>query len=373
MLLRRWPSAFLSSGQTGAATDPGSPSPRPPALDVSALSAYSTAIDAYLRREAGSYRRPPVINQPHSPSPNHHQLHRQQTHLTTSEPAHSLRQASVTPSNSPRWQCSARTPSSTGPTTPSPTHQPKTTLMASENTGSTHTDLLVPRYTDNGGSTLAIAGKDFAIMAGDTRLTAGYSINTRYSPKVFKIGGSNSSQDDANILLSVVGFAADGEALKERLDAIVKMYRYRHNKPMSVSACAKRLSTIMYQRRFFPYYVYAILGGLDENGEGAVYSYDPVGSYEREQCRAGGAASSLIMPFLDNQVNFKNQHIPGSGIGHALQERPREPLPREEVEILVKDAFDSAVERHIEVGDGLQLMIITSNGIEEKILPLKKD
>ena len=32
--------------------------------------------------------------------------------------------------------------------------------------------------------------------------------------------------------------------------------------------------------------------------------YDPVGSYEREQCRAG-AAASLIMPFLDNQVNFK--------------------------------------------------------------------
>ncbi|XXG94815.1 hypothetical protein Hte_001073 [Hypoxylon texense] len=228
-------------------------------------------------------------------------------------------------------------------------------------------------YTDNGGSTLAIAGADFAIMAGDTRLTSGYSINTRFSPKVFKIGGSTSSQDDANILLSVVGFAADGEALKERLDAICKMYRYRHGKPMSVNACAKRLSTIMYQKRFFPYYVYAILGGLDEEGKGAVYSYDPVGSYEREQCRAGGAAGSLIMPFLDNQVNFKNQYIPGSGTGHDLQERERLPLPRNEVEILVKDAFDSAVERHIEVGDALQMMVITKDGIEERILPLKKD
>ncbi|KAJ8118713.1 hypothetical protein ONZ43_g3933 [Nemania bipapillata] len=112
-------------------------------------------------------------------------------------------------------------------------------------------------YTDNGGSTLAIAGADFAIIAGDTRLTAGYSINTRYAPKVFKIGGSTSSQDDANIILSVVGFAADGEALKERLDAVCKMYRYRHGKPMSVSACAKRLSTILYQKRFFPYYLRA--------------------------------------------------------------------------------------------------------------------
>lgn len=190
---------------------------------------------------------------------------------------------------------------------------------------------------------------------------------------MFKIGGSTSSQDDANILLSVVGFAADGEALKERLDAVCKMYRYRHGKPMSVSACAKRLSTILYQKRFFPYYVHAILGGLDEDGTGAVYSYDPVGSYEREQCRAGGAAASLIMPFLDNQVNFKNQYIPGSGVGHELQERERLPLPRNEVEVLVKDAFDSAVERHIEVGDGLQMMIITKDGIEERLLPLKRD
>ena len=37
-------------------------------------------------------------------------------------------------------------------------------------------------------------------------------------------------------------------------------------------------------------------------GSGAVYSFDPVGSYERETCRAAGAASSLVQPFLDNQV-----------------------------------------------------------------------
>ncbi|KEZ43163.1 Proteasome subunit beta type-6 [Scedosporium apiospermum] len=228
-------------------------------------------------------------------------------------------------------------------------------------------------YSDNGGSTLAIAGDDFVIVAGDTRHTSGYSINTRWAPKVFKIGGTTASQDDATIVLSVVGFAADGEALKDRLDAICKMYRYRHGKAISVKACAQRLATILYQKRFFPYYAHAILGGIDEDGTGAVYSYDPVGSYEREQCRAGGAAGSLIMPFLDNQVNFKNQFIPGSGEGHALKERERVALSRSKVENLVKDAFDGAVERHIEVGDALQMMVITKEGIEEIVVPLKKD
>lgn len=204
-------------------------------------------------------------------------------------------------------------------------------------------------------------------MAGDTRSTSGYNINSRYVPKLFRIG------DDERIVLSVVGFAADGDALKERLDAIVKMYKYQHGKPMSVTACAQRLSTMLYQKRFFPYYVHAILGGLDEDGKGALYSYDPVGSYEREQCKAAGAAASLIMPFLDNQVNYKNQYVPGSGEGHSLDQRPVESLPKDTVVGLVKDAFTSATERHIEVGDGLQMLIITKDGIEETFTPLKRD
>jgi len=228
-------------------------------------------------------------------------------------------------------------------------------------------------YADNGGTTLGIAGEDFAIIAGDTRHTSGYSINTRYAPKVFRIGGNEDNEEGAKIILSVVGFAADGSALKERLDSIVKMYRYQHGKDMTVKACAQRLATILYQKRFFPYYTHAILGGLDEEGKGAIYSYDPVGSYEREQCRAGGAASSLIMPFLDNQVNFKNQYIPGSGEGHALEPKKAVLLPRKDVEELVKDAFSSAVERHIEVGDGLQMLVITKDGIEEMYQPLKRD
>jgi len=222
-------------------------------------------------------------------------------------------------------------------------------------------------YTDNGGSTLGISGRDFTILAGDTRSTSGYNINTRYEPKLFRIGS-----DENRIVLSVVGFAADGHALKERLDTIVKMYRYQHGKPMSVSACAQRLSHLLYGKRFFPYYVHAILGGLDDEGKGALYSYDPVGSYEREQCRAGGAAASLIMPFLDNQVNYKNQYVPGS-TGHDMEQRQPELLERNVVEELVRDAFTSAVERHIEVGDGLQIMVITKDGIEERFVDLKKD
>lgn len=176
------------------------------------------------------------------------------------------------------------------------------------------------------------------------------------------------------MILGLVGYAADGCALRDRLNNIVRMYKYQHGRAISIAACAQRLATILYSKRFFPYYVHAILGGLDESGVGALYTYDPVGSYEREQCRAAGAAASLLMPFLDNQVNFKNQfHVPNKEDAE-FQPRLAPPLDQRAGEQLVEDAFTSATERHIEVGDVMQILVLNRAGVvEEKYRPLKKD
>ena len=104
-------------------------------------------------------------------------------------------------------------------------------------------------------------------------------------------------------------------------------YQHEHNKPMSCQATAAMISTMLYYRRFFPFYCYNIVGGLDEEGvcilitkalrkhrfqvtrllffpgKGAIYSYDPVGSYQREFFKAAGSASALLQPLLDNQVS----------------------------------------------------------------------
>lgn len=218
-------------------------------------------------------------------------------------------------------------------------------------------------YTDNGGTILGIAGEDFAVLAGDTRHTTDYSINSRHESKVFDCGD--------NIVMSANGFAADGEALVKRFKNSVKWYHFDHNdKRLSLSSAARNIQHLLYGKRFFPYYVHTIIAGLDEEGKGAVYSFDPVGSYEREQCRAGGAAASLIMPFLDNQVNFKNQFEPGT---NGKVRRPQTYLSIEEVIKLVRDAFTSATERHIQVGDGLEILIVTKDGVRKEFYELKRD
>jgi len=202
-------------------------------------------------------------------------------------------------------------------------------------------------YAENGGTILAIAGADFTVIAGDTRQSEGYSIQTRYAPKVFRL------TDRA--VLAVNGFAADGNMFVKKVKQRLEWYRHAHAKDMPLRAIARLIQTMLYARRFFPYYVYNILGGIEEDGTGAVYSFDPVGSYEREACRAAGAAQSLVQPFLDNQIYFKNQ-TPAQGSPHPAH------LPLPDVLSIVIDSFTSATERHIEVGDGLEMYIVLAKG-----------
>ncbi|XP_070952247.1 proteasome subunit beta type-1 isoform X2 [Macaca nemestrina] len=113
-------------------------------------------------------------------------------------------------------------------------------------------------YAFNGGTVLAIAGEDFAIVASDTRLSEGFSIHTRDSPKCYKLTDKT--------VIGCSGFHGDCLTLTKIIEARLKMYKHSNNKAMTTGAIAAMLSTILYSRRFFPYYVYNIIGGLDEEG-----------------------------------------------------------------------------------------------------------
>jgi 20S proteasome subunit beta 6 len=46
----------------------------------------------------------------------------------------------------------------------------------------------------------------------------------------------------------------------------MQWYQYQHAKNMSTPALAQMLSTVLYGKRFFPYFVWNTLGGLDQDG-----------------------------------------------------------------------------------------------------------
>ena len=217
-------------------------------------------------------------------------------------------------------------------------------------------------------------GDDFAIVASDTRLTdGGYGILSRTQPKLFNLTG--------NICLGATGCWADVLTLTRLMGVRIKMFKYTHNNTIQTKECAQMLSTMLYAKRFFPYSVTNILvspesksvkknrqfffvlkAGLNSEGKGVIYGYDPVGCIEELVHVAGGAGVTLMQSLLDNQVDKKNQ---------ANVER--RPLTLEEAEKLIYDCFISAAEREIHVGDGVCMRIVTKNGIEEKFMALRRD
>jgi 20S proteasome subunit beta 6 len=60
---------------------------------------------------------------------------------------------------------------------------------------------------------------------------------------------------------------ADSVTLAKRIEQRMELYFAKHDTIMSSSATAQMLSTMLYGKRFFPYYVWNTLGGLDENGK----------------------------------------------------------------------------------------------------------
>jgi 20S proteasome subunit beta 6 len=184
-------------------------------------------------------------------------------------------------------------------------------------------------------------------------MSTGYEIISRTQSKLFELTDQT--------VLCAVGCNSDIITLRRMLDARLTQYQHSEGKPMSSHAAAQLLSVTLYYRRFFPYYAFNLVGGIDSEGKGAVYGYDAVGSYKRDDYGAMGSGQNFVIPILDNLF------------GHKNRQDEKKPIPAEEAVRMIKDIYIIAAERDIHTGDNVEIKVIRKDGITTEIFPLKKD
>ncbi|MEM1508955.1 MAG: archaeal proteasome endopeptidase complex subunit beta [Thermofilaceae archaeon] len=193
-----------------------------------------------------------------------------------------------------------------------------------------------------GATALGIKAKDGVVLAADKRVTYGYTLMSKAGKKVFKV------LDRAGI--ASAGFVADMQTLARMLEAEMRLYELESSLKPKVYNLAKLLSLILYNSsRVAPYIVEMIIGGIDEDGT-HVYVLDPLGAAIEDEYAAVGTGAQLAISVIESE--YKKE------------------INVKEARSLALKSIKVAFSRDAMSGDGIDLLVITNNGISEEFIPV---
>lgn len=193
-----------------------------------------------------------------------------------------------------------------------------------------------------GATAVGLVCKDGVVLASEKRVSWGGMILSRAGKKIFKV--------TPNIGLACAGLVSDMQALAREAEAFAKLYSLENNRPISVRAMAKLISNLLFQHRLIPLLMETLVGGVDEEGP-VVYALDPLGSVIPDKFVAAGSGAPIAMGLLEASY--------------------REDMTLEEGADLALQAIRSAAARDVISGDGVDILLIKADGIEERTHPLK--
>ncbi|KAI9581339.1 hypothetical protein GQX74_012664 [Glossina fuscipes] len=189
----------------------------------------------------------------------------------------------------------------------------------------------------NGGAIVALACNEFAIIAGDACLGSANIKHAVNKNKLFQLSD--------NCILGSTGCWSDILAFTSLVEKEKAMYGQDNSNTLSINDVTKMLSTLMYSERPIPYNITSILAGLDDQGEGVVYSYKHEICCRKLIYKAAGASCANIQQMLDNRIGLTSLQL----------EMPWEISEERAIEI-ISDAFMSVSDRDMLIGDTRFLM-----------------
>jgi proteasome beta subunit len=159
-----------------------------------------------------------------------------------------------------------------------------------------------------GTTTIGLQLKDGVVLATERRATAGTMIANKQTQKLFKI--------DQNIGITIAGLVGDAQVLARYLKAEVSLYRLRRNGPVSTEAAATLLANILSGNRYYPYYAWLLLGGIDAKGA-HIFSVDPAGGLMEDRYCSVGSGSTFAYGVLEE--GYSRDLSASDGVDLALR------------------------------------------------------
>jgi proteasome beta subunit len=183
-----------------------------------------------------------------------------------------------------------------------------------------------------GTTTVGVLCDGGVVLASESRATMGNFIASSTAKKIYQV--------DQLVGLTTAGVVGDAQSLVRMIQVEARLYRMQRGEPMTVKAITSLLSNVLSSRRYFPFMVQLVLGGVDRYGP-KIYSLDALGG-QIEERRIVSTGS-------------------GSPIAYGVLEAMYKPgLNVQDGQVLAARAIHNAMKRDSASGDKIELVRITN-------------
>ena len=186
-----------------------------------------------------------------------------------------------------------------------------------------------------GATAVGITFDGGVVFASEKRIAFGNFLVSKTTKKTFPI--------TPKVGATCAGLVADMQILTLQIAALAKIRKMELKRDVPPNTVAKMMSNMMYERRYFPLLTQVIVGGIVDKP--IMYTLDPLGSVLPDEFAAVGTGAEMALGVLDPQ--FKPN------------------MTKDEAVDLAKRAVRAAALRDSASGDGIDILVITKDGIEE--------
>lgn len=197
------------------------------------------------------------------------------------------------------------------------------------------------QITVPGAVGVAIKCKDGVILGNDRRATWGYTVTNKSTKKVFLVS--------ERVGFTAYGLIGDYQILARIMKAQANLYELDAGAKINTRSMAKLISNFLYSRKMAPLYTNLVVAGYDEEGP-QLYTLDALGSLIPEDYGTTGTGMLLSIGILEAEYK------PNMSIADG--------------EKLVIKAIRNAIKRDAMSGNGIDILTITKDGVEEKFIEI---